>query len=47
MSEFVFLFRSNYLQAISTPERAQRRMQTWLAWMRGSVEVHPDGATPA
>jgi hypothetical protein len=37
MSEFVFLFRSTVEgqeQAMGTPERAQRSMQTWLAWMR-------------
>jgi hypothetical protein len=37
MSEFVFLFRSteaDHLQAMGTPERAQRSMQAWLAWMR-------------
>ena len=37
MSEFVFLFRSteaDSAQAMGTPERAQRSMQAWLAWMR-------------
>lgn len=37
MSEFMFLFRSSSAdqeQAIGTPERAQRSMQVWLAWLR-------------
>ena len=37
MSEFVFLFRTNdedRKQAMGTPERAQKAMQTWVAWMR-------------
>jgi len=37
MSEFVFLFRSSeadYQQAMGTPERAQRSMQAWVAWIR-------------
>jgi hypothetical protein len=37
MSEFVYLFRSreaNRREAMGTPERAQRSMQSWLGWMR-------------
>ena len=37
MSEFVFLFRStvaDHLQAMGTPEAAQRSMQAWFVWMR-------------
>jgi hypothetical protein len=37
MSEFVYLFRTGQAQqreAMSTPERAQRSMQVWLAWIR-------------
>lgn len=37
MSEFVYLFRSSDAgrrEAMGTPERAQRSMQTWLAWIR-------------
>jgi hypothetical protein len=37
MSEFVFLFRSTPSQqreAMGTPERAQKSMQTWLGWIR-------------
>jgi len=37
MSEFVFLFRSNeadFVEHMGTPERAQRSMQAWVAWMR-------------
>jgi hypothetical protein len=37
MSEFVYLFRSSEdgrREAMGTPERAQRSMQAWLAWMR-------------
>ena len=37
MSEFVFLFRTteaDQREAMGTPERAQRSMQAWLAWMR-------------
>lgn len=37
MSEFVFLFRSDEPSAqaaMGTPERAQKSLQTWLAWMR-------------
>ena len=37
MSEFVYLFRigpEEQREAFGTPERAQRSMQTWLAWMR-------------
>jgi hypothetical protein len=37
MSEFVFLFRSTEAgqrDAMGTPERAQRSLQTWLAWIR-------------
>jgi hypothetical protein len=37
MSEFVYLFRSTEQgarEAIGTPERAQRSMQAWLAWIR-------------
>lgn len=37
MSEFVYLFRAteaDQREAIGTPERAQRSLQTWLAWIR-------------
>jgi hypothetical protein len=37
MSEFVFLFRSTAEQqqeAMGTPERARRSMQSWLGWIR-------------
>jgi hypothetical protein len=37
MSEFVFLFRATeaaHLEAMGTPERAQRSMQAWFAWLR-------------
>ena len=37
MSDFVLLFRSSegdYQEAMGTPERAQRSMQAWLAWIR-------------
>lgn len=37
MSEFIFLFRSSAAdqhEAIGTPERAQKSMQVWLAWLR-------------
>jgi hypothetical protein len=37
MSEFVFLFRATAAEqrdAMGTPERAQRSLQTWLAWIR-------------
>jgi hypothetical protein len=37
MSEFVFLFRStvaDHLQAMGTPEAAQRSMQAWFVWLR-------------
>ena len=36
MSEFVLLFRTNEedrRQAMGTPERAQRAIQAWLAWL--------------
>jgi hypothetical protein len=37
MSDFVFLFRSTAAEqheAMGTPERAQRSMQAWVAWIR-------------
>jgi hypothetical protein len=37
MSEFVYLFRASEAarrDAMGTPERAQRSMQVWLAWIR-------------
>lgn len=37
MSEFVYLFRAteaDQREAMGTPDRAQRSMQAWLAWMR-------------
>jgi hypothetical protein len=37
MSEFVLLFRATEAsrrEAMGTPERAQRSMQAWLAWIR-------------
>src|SRR5215471_20556517 len=42
MSEYVYLFRTtpaDQEQAMGTPERAQRSMQTWLAWIR-ELETH-------
>jgi hypothetical protein len=36
MSQFVFLFRSTEAgqrEAMGTPERAQRSLQTWLEWI--------------
>ena len=37
MSEFVILFRATEAaqrDAMGTPERAQRSLETWLAWVR-------------
>ena len=37
MSEFVYLFRASMAgrrEAMGTPERAQRSLQAWLAWIR-------------
>ena len=37
MSEFVYLFRASAAgrrEALGTPERAQRSLQAWLAWIR-------------
>lgn len=37
MSDFVYLFRideAGQREAMGTPEKAQQRMQSWLAWMR-------------
>jgi hypothetical protein len=37
MSEFVYLFRSTEAaqrEALGTPERAQKSLQAWLAWIR-------------
>ena len=37
MSDYVYLFRISeeaQREAMGTPERAQERMQAWLAWMR-------------
>ena len=37
MSEFVYLFRASEpgrREAMGTPERAQRSLQAWLAWIR-------------
>jgi len=37
VSDFVYLFRSTEAgqrEALGTPERAQRSMQAWLAWIR-------------
>src|SRR5262245_48560138 len=37
MSEFVYLFRATEAQHtdhMGTPERAQRSMEAWLAWVR-------------
>ncbi len=37
MSEFVYLFRASEAEqreAMGTPERAQRSLQAWLAWIR-------------
>ncbi|HVY28367.1 MAG TPA: YciI family protein [Polyangiaceae bacterium] len=36
MSDFVFLLRSaeaDYQQAMGTPERAQKSLETWMAWI--------------
>jgi len=36
MSEFIFLFRSDLDQtreAMGTPERAQKSLETWMAWV--------------
>jgi hypothetical protein len=41
MSDFVFLFRStaeDANEAMGTPERAQRSMQAWVAWI-GDLEA--------
>lgn len=38
MSEFVFLLRSDeedYQEAMGTPERAQKSLQAWVAWIKG------------
>lgn len=38
MSEYVFLFRSTLDaqdQAMGTPERAQKSLEVWLAWIHG------------
>ncbi len=38
MSEFVFLFRATEAEqreAMGTPERAQRSLQAWRAWIQG------------
>ena len=52
MSEFIYLFRTSpdeQREAIGTPERAQRSMQVWLAWIR-ELEAHghtlPEGVAP-
>jgi hypothetical protein len=40
MSEFVLLFRATETEqreAMGTPERAQKSMQAWLAWIRDLV----------
>jgi hypothetical protein len=37
MSEFVYLFRSTpegQQDAMGTPERAQRSLESWMAWIR-------------
>jgi hypothetical protein len=37
MGEFVFLFRASEAgrrEAMGTPERAQKSLQAWLAWIR-------------
>src|SRR5438094_576721 len=37
MSEFVYLFRASEAEqreAMGTPERAQRSLEAWLAWIR-------------
>ena len=42
MSEFMYLFRTSddeQREAMGTPERAQRSMQVWLAWIR-ELEVN-------
>jgi hypothetical protein len=44
MSEFVYLFRASDAgrrEAMGTPERAQRSLQAWLAWIR---ELEAKGA---
>lgn len=38
MSDFVFLLRSSqadYEQAMGTPERAQKSLEAWMAWIAG------------
>ena len=38
MSEFIFLFRSALAEArvaFSTPERAQKSLETWMTWVAG------------
>jgi hypothetical protein len=37
MSDFIFLLRSDeesYQQAMGTPERAQKSLQAWVAWIK-------------
>jgi hypothetical protein len=37
MSDFVFLLRSqeeDYQEAMGTPERAQKSLQAWMAWIK-------------
>jgi hypothetical protein len=38
MNEFVFLYRATEAdrrEALGTPERAERSMQAWMAWLKG------------
>lgn len=51
MSEFVFLFRTteqDQREHMDTPERAQKSMEAWLAWMRQLEEkgALKDGGQP-
>lgn len=41
MNEFIFLYRNSdkaYQEAMGSPERAQKSMQKWMAWMKGLEE---------
>jgi len=34
MSEYLFLYRSTIEDRRASPEETQRRMQTWMSWMK-------------
>lgn len=41
MNEFIFLYRNTdqaHREAMGSPERAQKSMQKWRAWMKGLEE---------